>query len=93
MTSPLGHNEILGVTDKGPKPPVHPYTGRNRAERRQLARKNGWKGAKAKKGQSMSAALRQAEQAAEQQAQAERVAKIQQSAARARALGLVLPGQ
>lgn len=61
----------------------------NRAQRRQLARRNGWKGKKSKRGVPIEAALARADQTE----QAERVRKIQESAQHAHAMGLWLPGQ
>ena len=67
--------------------------GLNRAQRRQLARRGGWRGAKSKKGVDEVTAVRVAareEQAAEQAAY---VAKIQAAAQATRDMGLLLPGQ
>lgn len=72
----------------------------NRAERRRIARKHGWKGAKSKKGTSFIEALKAADAALksqeQEQEQAERQAyieKIQKAAVGTRELGLVIPGQ
>lgn len=67
--------------------------GMNRAQRRQLARQGGWRGAKSKKGVDEVTAVRvaaAAAQAAEQQAY---VAKIQAAALATRDMGLLIPGQ
>lgn len=65
----------------------------NRAQRRQLARKNGWKGSKAKRGVTFADALAAGVKAHEQEQHAAYVAKIQEAARRTRDMGLVIPGQ
>lgn len=65
----------------------------NRAQRRQLARQNGWKGSKAKRGAPFAEALASGMQAREQAEHAAYVAKIQEAARRTRDMGLVIPGQ
>ena len=68
-------------------------SGMNRAQRRQLARKNGWEGTKAKKTVPFDQALAEA-LAKERQSEQERyVAKITEAARNTRDMGLVIPGQ
>ena len=63
----------------------------NRAQRRQLARQNGWKGSKAKRGVSFGEAFAVGIQAKEQAEHAAYVAKIQEAARRTREMGLIIP--
>lgn len=65
----------------------------NRSQRRQLARKYGWRGAKAKRGMSFDDALAVGVREEEQAEHAAYVAKIQEAARRTREMGLVIPGQ
>lgn len=65
----------------------------NRAQQRQMARKYGWRGSKAKRGTSLEDAFARALQAQQEAEQAAYAAKIQQAAQRTREMGLVIPGQ
>lgn len=65
----------------------------NRAQRRQLARQNGWRGSKARRGRSFAEAIAIGTQAAQQAEREAYVAKIQEAARRTREMGLVIPGQ
>lgn len=65
----------------------------NRTQRRQLARKHGWRGTKAKRGTKFDDALAIGVRDQEQAEQMAYVTKIQEAARRTREMGLVIPGQ